>query len=235
MAGSLTYEAVVSRLAVAGLASRGAFHPRRSDDFGNHADFRVGTVVLAGNVAGSLWPWFTRDRRDEPDPLDAWSKRVLGEVARELAGRTVAVFPSDKPYLPFQDWAMRADHVYPSPIGPLIHPVFGMWHAYRGALLIEARLELPQVEPLPSPCVTCDDKPCLSACPVGALTVSKGLDVEACVAHLQTDAGDACFEVACLARRACPVGTGFHYAPDQARFHTEAFLKARLAAVNADG
>ncbi|MEQ8665322.1 MAG: ferredoxin [Rhodospirillales bacterium] len=234
MIAFLTYDSVVSALAVAGLASRGGFHPRRSDDFGDHADFRVRTVVLAGNVAGSLWPWFVRDREDEPDPLDAWSKRVLGGVAGELPGRVAAVFPSDKPYLPFQDWAMRADNVYPSPIGPLIHPVFGMWHAYRGALLLEERLDLPPVEPLPSPCVTCEDKPCLSTCPVGALTASRGLDVAACVDHLQTDDGDACFEAACLARAACPVGAGFNYAPDQARFHMEAFLKARLAAQATD-
>src|SRR4030095_137820 len=48
-------------------------------------------------------------------------------------------------------WAMRAEAVAPSPLGILIHPDYGLWHAYRGALAFAERLALPPrgARPLP--------------------------------------------------------------------------------------
>ena len=37
---------------------------------------------------------------------------------------------------------MRAEGLKPSPIGILMHPQFGLWHAYRGALLFDVEIEL---------------------------------------------------------------------------------------------
>jgi hypothetical protein len=34
-------------------------------------------------------------------------------------------------------------------------------------------------------------------------------------------------DLGCRARRACPVGRGYHYDPKQAAFHMRAFLDAR--------
>ena len=39
---------------------------------------------------------------------------------------------------------MRAEAVAPSPLGILIHPDYGLWHAYRGALAFAERLALPR-------------------------------------------------------------------------------------------
>ena len=69
------------------------------------------------------------------NPLDTWSREVIGAVAETFGAR--AVSPSDRPYLPFQQWAMRAEGLRPSPLGILMHPQYGLWHAYRGALLFE--------------------------------------------------------------------------------------------------
>ena len=114
--------------------------------------------------------------------------------------------------------------MHPSPIGLLIHPHWGLWHAYRGALVFERRIELPAIEPKASPCEACAAKPCLSACPVHAFS-GGSYDLDACVSHVRSAAGVACREGGCLARRACPVGDEFRYLPAQARFHTEAFLR----------
>ncbi len=241
MAEMLTYGRVAESLQDAGLRARGGFHATSADGLPS----AVATVVLAGNVGGSLWDAFSADRRDEPDPLDGWSKRTLGRLAHELShesshgssgerpGSVTAVFPSDgPPYYPFQQWAMRAEPVHPSPLGSLIHPDYGLWHAYRGALLFEAGLaDVPAVSGVPSPCSTCVDRPCLRTCPAGAIDADEGgLDVAACIGHIREPAGDPCLAAACMARRACPVGAGYRYAEPQARFHMNAFLKARLAA-----
>jgi hypothetical protein len=66
----------------------------------------------------------------------------------------------------------------------------------------------------------------LRACPVGAFAPG-GFDAAACVAHLATPRGDACFDAGCLARAACPVGTQHRYPPEVARFHLRAFVRLR--------
>ena len=200
---------------------RGGFHPGPGD--GVPGD--PGTAILVGNAGPALWRAFRRARRDEPHPLNAWTRRVLGAAAREFGADVV--FPFDgPPYHPFQRWAEKAEPVHVSPIGPLIHADFGLWHAYRGALLFAERLALPPRGAPPSPCQGCAEKPCLTTCPVGALEAGR-YDVPACVAHISTPAGRACLEGGCLARHACPVGRGHAYAPDQARFHMESFLAAQ--------
>lgn len=169
---------------------------------------------------------------DIADPLDAWSKAVLEPVAALLGGE--AVFPSDRPWQPFQQWAMAAERLKPSPLGLLIHPHYGLWHGYRGAILFAGarRDDAPftsagMTEPQPMvvhPCDACSDKPCLSACPVGAFSLS-GFAVSDCRTFVKTEAGTTtCMGSGCLARDACPVGREYRYGPEQIRFHMAAFV-----------
>jgi hypothetical protein len=208
------------------LAVRGAFHPAPGELAGALPGVATGTVVLLGFTGGLQWPHFERSSEasdGRPDPLDRWSRRMIGALAREFGA--LDIYPSARPLLPFQRFSLRSEPVHSSPIGLLIHPRWGLWHAYRGALVFERRIELPAIEPTPSPCEACSAKPCLSACPVHAF--SRGTyDLEACLAHVQSAAGAACREGGCLARRACPVGEEYRYQPTQARFHAEAFLRA---------
>jgi NAD-dependent dihydropyrimidine dehydrogenase PreA subunit len=157
---------------------------------------------------------------------------MIGALAGEFGA--VDIYPSSPPLLPFQRFSRRSEPVHPSPIGLLIHPRWGLWHAYRGALVFERRIELPASEPSPiepspinskaSPCEACTAKPCLSACPVHAFS-GGSYNLGACVSHVRSAAGAACREGGCLARRACPVAGEFRYVIAQARFHTEAFLR----------
>lgn len=209
----------------AGLASRGAFHPVAGDAVPPFADGTlVRTLVLAGQVGAAHWDAFTRDRREEPDPLDRWAARALEAVASRFGARVL--LPGDgPPFAPFQRWAQRAEPVHPSPLGLLIHPDHGLWHAYRGALVFAAAIDLPPRDRRPSPCATCTDRPCLAACPVRAFARGS-LDPAACIAHLDSGTAGACFESGCLARAACPVGVPHRYPPGVARFHLTAFAEA---------
>ncbi len=183
------------------------------------------TAILIGTVGGEGFDSFECQRRDEPDPLDRWAKRVIDPVAAKLGAR--AAYPNDTPYLPFQRWAQRAEDVHPSPLGLLIHPEHGLWHAYRGALLFSGAVEgLPARSERPKPCDSCPTKPCLTACPVDAFT-GTSYDVGACASHLRTDAAPRCLTLGCRARDACPVGTSSRYSDAQIRFHMRAFARAR--------
>ncbi len=162
----------------------------------------VGTVVLVGNAGPAMWEAFAPHIDVEPNPLDRWTKRVVDPIAEEFGAR--AVYPFGEPRRPFQRWALRAETLYSSPLGILIHPEYGLWHAWRAALLFAERLDLPPRSDAPSPCESCAEKPCLSACPVGAFTGS-AYDVPACAAHIAKPEAD-CLAVGCHARNACPVG-----------------------------
>lgn len=213
-----TIDEISTLLAPPGLICRGGFHCQPGDDV--PVDGK--TVVLVGNAGPDMWRRFSIDRPDTAAPLDNWTRLTLAPIAAALG--VPVLFPFDgPPYLPFQRWAQRAESVYPSPLGPLIHPEFGLWHAYRAALIFAERLHLPTAEAQPSPCVSCKDQPCLNTCPVSAIG-GEHLDAPVCAGHLNSGRGDDCLAAACLARRACPIGPDYRYAEAQARFHMAAFL-----------
>lgn len=186
-------------------------------------------VLLVGNIGAGYWPAFTRWRESQPrslrDPLDRWSREMIGRAA-ETVGARVAM-PNDRPFAPFQQWAMRAEGLRPSPLGLLMHPRFGLWHAFRGALLLDVALSQRALQGLTPkarahPCDLCTAKPCLTGCPVGAYC-GKGFAYETCIAHVANPEGAAC-GTRCLARNACPHGTEWRYPPEMQAFHQRAFL-----------
>lgn len=230
-APELDLSAVSAALGEAGLIALGAFHPMPEDrvpalDHGAPA----GTLVVIGNAGPAMWRMFSAapEARDgAPDPLDRWSARVIGALAARWRGAMLFPF-GGPPHRPFVAWAKRAGPVAESPLGILIHPDYGLWHAYRGAIAFAARLPLPAPDPRPRPCDTCAGRPCLAACPVGAFT-GAAYDAGACVRHISAPEGADCMERGCGARLACPVGPAYRSAPAQAGFHMRAFLGARRA------
>lgn len=222
---SMTLESITEALTGLGLIARGAFHPEPEDAVPLLTDGRrAGTVVIVGNAGPDLWRVFTESggRGLGAHPMNAWTEKVIGRLVHEIGA--TAWFPfHGPPYHPFQRWAGRAETVWSSPLGILIHPEYGLWHAYRAAIGVLPRLELPPHDPSPLPCDSCVDKPCLNACPVHAFT-DAGYDVAACRAHVSNPAGEDCLSLGCRARRACPVGAERRYEPAQAMFHMQAFL-----------
>jgi ferredoxin len=223
---AMTIEIVFAAIERAGLTARGAFRLAEPERAGALAQVR--TIVLVGVAGRRGWDAFAAspEARDGLDhPLDRFSRRVIDALGVDLGAKPLYPF-GGPPDWPFQQWARRAEPVHPSPIGVLIHPTYGLWHSYRGALAFVESLDVPPLEASQSPCETCRERPCLSACPVGAFSAD-GYDVAACAAHLKSAAGADCMTGGCLARRACPVGAEHRHAPDQAAFTMRAFLRAR--------
>jgi len=271
------FEDVRGAVEETGLDVRGAFHPGPGDGVpAGRNGLPCRTLVLAGNVGSRWWAAFERSAFPgrSADPVDDWSRAVIDELAGRLGGWALYPF-GGRPFLPFLRWARRSEPLFPSPLGPLIHPRFGLWHAYRGALAFAEALVLPvpgtdrsppnvpgpvgnefaehpekdlgkdfargfasDRVPAPaaesgpdgspvsrSPCAGCVDRPCLEACPAGAIG-AEGYDVERCKRYLVAHHDGACMTGGCLARRACPVGVEYRYAPAQAHHHMRMFVRA---------
>jgi ferredoxin len=221
--GDVLYDVVAEAVAPTGMVARGGFVVADGDHVSRQRDGSPTlSVVLIGNIGGAMWPVFRAADPGPPDPLDTWTRAVLAPIAIRLGAEFV--HPSDEPFQPFQRWARRAADVWPSPLGLLIDPDHGLWHAYRGAFLFPIVVEqLPPVGERRSPCLECADQPCLRSCPVDAFTVD-GYDVDACRAHVRSRSGPVCAEVGCAARLACPVGVDDRYGDDQMQFHMRAFV-----------
>lgn len=234
MTGPVSFERLRTEAEALGLALRGGFHPEAADGVPVFPDGAVArTVVLFGFVGTTEWPVFASSAEyadGRPHPLDRWSRRVLEAIGAHYGA--AGLFPAPgPPWLPFQRWAQRAEPVHLSPLGILIHPDFGLWHAYRGALAFRTRLALPDPDRRPSPCSSCVAKPCLSTCPAAAVTPNH-YDHRACAEHVASEAGADCFRLSCRARRSCPIGAAHRYGAVQSSFHMAAFLSPRRPVAN---
>ncbi len=222
------FAGIVAAIEQTGLAPRGALRLDEGERRDDLAD--ICTIALIGMAGGSNWDAFaaSEEAHDGIDhPLDRFSRRIIGALAEDFDA--VALYPfGGPPYWPFQQWAQKAEPVHPSPIGLLIHPTYGLWHSYRGALGFAQALDIPALDASASPCETCAGRWCLTACPVGAFS-TRGYDVAACATHLEGAAGADCMTGGCLARRACPVGREHAHGAEQAAFTMRAFLRAREA------
>ncbi|OCI95815.1 ferredoxin [Rhizobium sp. AC27/96] len=224
--GPAIFEQLRAALSVHGVFVRGSLSFDRGEGPMLADGKAARSVVLLGNVGGSIWEPFSHWRQLPEnslrrDPLDDWSKAIIRPIADELGA--TAYFPSDPPWQPFQQWAMRAEGLKASPLGILIHPEYGLWHGYRGALgFAESLLDDAAPTKGEHPCDHCAAKPCLNACPAGAVAPA-GFDVPRCRSHLRTKEGQAgCMVAGCLARNACPVGASYRYPAAQLAFHMAA-------------
>lgn len=201
------------------LAVMGGFHPTPEDGLPPG----IATLVLLGPMQPGFWDHVTAAPEfadGTPDPLDRWSRRTIGGLACRFGGK--AVFPfTGPPWRPFHAWALRTGRCWSSPVGLLVHDTAGLFASFRGALGLPVRLALPAA-PATAPCADCPDRPCLSACPVGALN-GAGYDLPACHGFLDTAAGGDCMAGGCAVRRACPVSQRHGRPARQSAWHMERF------------
>ena len=208
---------IAERLAAHQLEILGGFHAE--DDPSLPPGTR--SLLMIGPKEPGFWPHLQAQPEWDgaPDPIDRWSRRVIGQLACDIGAK--ALFPfGGPPYHPFYQWALRTGRVWDSPVRLLIHASQGLMVSFRGALAIKEVVGLPP--PAAKPCDSCP-KACLAACPAGALGEG-GYDVPAC--HTYLSGGDRdCMKSGCLVRRACPVSATYARMPEQSAYHMGQFHK----------
>jgi len=222
------YKRIEQSLVIEGLRILNYFQVSQDDSLPEiEGESGESVLLLIGNVGSSIWPSFIKSAEyqdNRPDPMDRWSKRIANNLSQQYGG--YAVFPFDgPPYHPFVSWANKGNMSSISTLGLAIHSKYGLWHAYRFALVLPgSKLELPEINKRQNPCINCF-QPCLSACPVNAFT-GKGYRYLDCVKYLSQNADCECNSSGCASRRACPEAISYQYIPEQARFHMRVFVEA---------
>jgi len=222
MGAVATLSALAERLAEDRLEVLGGFSLAEGE-----AGFPAGTrtLLMLGPKEPGFWAhltvqpeWDQFEKDGQPDPVDRWSRRVIGRIACDLGAK--ALFPfGGPPYHPFYQWALRTGRVWDSPVRLLVHSGQGLMVSFRGVLALKEVVEVP-----PSavkPCEACP-APCLTACPAGAVTEA-GYDVPRCHAFLDQPEGADCLAGGCLVRRACPVSQSYARLPEQSAYHMGQF------------
>ncbi len=180
------------------------------------------SIILLGPHEPGFWLHVSNEpefRDGRPDPMDRWSMRIITALASNLGG--TAIFPfGGLPYAPFIAWALRSGRAWSSPVTLLVHDTAGLQVSYRGAVALPFAIEAEI--PNPRPCDTCAGQPCLTACPVSALTLS-GYDLKACHGFLDTPAGQDCMQHGCAVRRSCPISQTYGRLSEQSAHHMKAF------------
>ena len=213
--GGMMLDRIAAELAPHFLEILGGFNTA-SDEAGFPRGTR--TVLLLGPREPGFWPHLkAQPEWPGPDPVDRWSRRVIGRLACGLGAK--ALFPfGGPPWHPFQIWALRSGRFWQSPVRFLVHDRQGLLVSMRGALALKTRLDLPAGA---NPCPDCM-APCLSVCPVGALG-AEGYALDACHAQLDRAEGETCLNGGCLVRRACPLSVSYARMAEQSAYHMRQF------------
>jgi hypothetical protein len=201
------------QIAPLGLAISGALH---------YASPQIKTLILL-SPSSVFWDVFKCSPENTDgaiNPIDRWSTRVITALAEQVSAQPKFPF-GGPPYAPFLDWAKQSGRAFTSPLGMLVHDTYGMMISYRGALAFDRVIHLEQKNQS-SPCETCVDKPCLTACPVNAIT-DRGYDVETCHKYLNTTLGETCMTQACQIRTSCPVSVAVKRESAHNLLHMRAF------------
>jgi hypothetical protein len=175
-------------------------------------------LVLIGHGGRRMWAELHTWGINTGDPIDHYSTVMTRQFIRDYLHNppTLWLYPNTPYLVPLQQLGQLACWSHPSPLGQGIHPVYGVWFAYRAAFLTTLDLPLRTDPPQISPCESCADKPCFRACPVGAVQLNR-FDVNSC-AHHRLRPGSFCAD-RCLARLACPVFPEHRYTLPQIQYH----------------
>ena len=170
-------------------------------------------LVLFGNGGRQFWNSLKRFGNEGNNPIDHFSLHLTQtfiEAVAAPADNNLVIYPSSTYMLPLQQLGTLAGWGTPSPIGNSISAEYGLWFAFRAAFLTTIPLPISQADPRPSPCLTCTDKPCQTACPAGAvLDNASHFKLNDCITHRLKDSSTCQYR--CLARQACPIGTTHKY------------------------
>jgi len=180
------------------------------------ADYRQ--LLLIGHGGRRMWSKLQVSNVGTTDPVDRYAVSLMQRFFRDYLNdpQVLPLYPDSRYAPPLQQLGESVGWSSPSPLGSGISPEYGVWFAYRAAFLIDADLPPARGTASVSPCDSCEEKPCIDACPVAAVQ-KEGFDIETCAPH-RLSMDSPCAD-RCLARLACPLHPEHRYTLDQIQYH----------------
>lgn len=172
-------------------------------------------LLLVGHGGRRLWECVQASGTGGSDPIDDYTRQTLAEwFTSELPGSDYRIlYPGEEP-VGLQALGNLAGWHHPAPFRVGIDGEWGSWFAYRAAVLCTTPFSPFFRVDRGWPCATCNERPCVSACPAQALA-GTDFDLNACLNWRMAPAS-TCADT-CRARLACPVGTEHRYDAAQIR------------------
>nr|MBL8410460.1 hypothetical protein [Dechloromonas sp.] len=176
-------------------------------------------LILVGHGGTKMWEmamrWVAAEEIVTDDPIDEFS---IAQMHKFLSAYRHRIIYPAADSLGLQALGKLAGWHHDSPFMVGINAHWGSWYAYRALALADTDFPPTAPQEQPSPCLSCNGKPCLAACPSGAVMV-EGFALDKCVAW-RRQMQSPCSET-CLSRLACPIAGEHRYSPEQIR-HTYA-------------
>jgi epoxyqueuosine reductase len=177
-------------------------------------------LILLGNGGTRFWESMQRHRTRnllDENPVDNYFIRSVENTFAANPDYRI-IYPGNH-LLPLQSLGKLVGWHHDSPLGLGIHPVFGLWFAYRGMILSNTEF-IPATDDFDavpeSPCASCQEKHCINACPAAAVT-SSGLKIKPCTSY-RLESDSRC-QTRCISRLVCPIGRDYRYLEEQMAYH----------------
>ena len=171
-----------------------------------HGGRQMWEAVQASSFAGSA------------EPIDSFSIDAVNRwFSKQLPNRRFeTIYPESQQVIPLQRLGELAGWHNDSPFRIGINEQWGSWFAYRAVVLSNSDLQPTSKMGGPSPCDSCIEKPCITACPADALS-GKDTSLRNCISY-RMEGGSTCRD-RCFSRIACPVASEHRYTMAQLNYH----------------
>jgi hypothetical protein len=172
-------------------------------------------LILIGHAGKKMWEAVKASRIASQDPIDDFTVGTVQQwfAACQPHNRYDILYPGTR-LIGLQSLGKLAGWHHASPFMVGIDNEWGTWYAYRAAVLTDTAFEPTRPVENASPCVSCSDKPCVAACPAGAMDDGR-FDMRTCAVYRMQE-GSRCSDT-CVARISCPVGSVHRYTDEQIR------------------
>jgi hypothetical protein len=166
-------------------------------------------LILLGHGGRQLWECVKSSGIGGDHPIDNYCVQTVSRwFANFLPDRHYQILYPGEQAVGLQQLGKLAGWHQPSPFMVGIDAEWGSWFAYRAAILADTEFLPYSPVDRGNPCQTCQSRPCIAACPAGALAGGTfALDL---CARYRLSENSAC-ATTCLARETCPVGAEHRY------------------------
>jgi len=182
-------------------------------------------VLVFGHGGKDMWQALQQSPfLQDNNPIDSFSIDVVQNYFRqEQAGCSYhQLYPSPVRNIPLQSLGRLAGWHHASPFRIGINAEYGSWYAYRVVVLANTDLTSTTAMDAASPCLSCEEKNCIPACPANALQAGD-LSLQQCMEYRSEH--DSRCKSQCVSRLSCPIATEHRYCSEQINYHYNLSMK----------